>query len=108
MCGTPVRTSSSHRHLELAHELERLVAPCNFFHRECAETLQTKRFHAKTGQDTAVNHRSSQIVEVHFFHSACEIAGHSTGKGVPCPSRIVNIFKRISAAAEKLIAFAKK
>src|SRR6266576_3206615 len=45
---------------------------------------------------------------MHLFHSAREIACHSAGKCVPCPSWIVNVFKRISAAAEKLIAFAKK
>src|SRR5207249_1602334 len=45
---------------------------------------------------------------MHLFHSAREIACHSAGKRVPCPGWIVNVFKRISAAAEKLIAFAKK
>src|SRR5947207_14472007 len=45
---------------------------------------------------------------MHLFHSAREIACHSAGKRVPCPSWIVNVFKRISAAAEKLIMFAKK
>ena len=45
---------------------------------------------------------------MHLSHSAREIACHSAGKCVPCPGWIVNVFKRIGAAAEKLIAFAKK
>src|SRR4029077_13452629 len=45
---------------------------------------------------------------MHFFHGACEIAGHTAGECVPCPGGIVNVFKRIGTAAEKLVAFAKK
>src|SRR6266508_3589570 len=45
---------------------------------------------------------------MNFFHGACEIASHAAGKGVPCPGGVVNVFKRVGAAAEKLIAFAKK
>src|SRR4029077_1723137 len=108
MCGNPARAWCSHWHLELAHEFEGLIALRNFFHRECAQTLQTKCFHAKTGQHTAINHRPAQIVEVHFFRGAREIACHSAGKCVPCPGGIVDVFKRISRAAEKLIAFTKK
>src|SRR4030095_4639513 len=108
MCGIPVGDPSSRRHLELAYQLEGLVALCNFFRRECAQALKTKRFHAKTSQNASVNHRSSQIVEMHFFHRARQIARHSTGKCIPCPGGIVNVFKWIGATAEKLVAFAKK
>src|SRR5439155_14886764 len=39
---------------------------------------------------------------------ACQITGHASGECVPCPGRIVNVFKRISAAAEELVSFAKE
>ena len=45
---------------------------------------------------------------MHFFHSAREIACHSAGKCVSRAGWIVNVLKRISAAAEKLIVLAKK
>src|SRR5207244_11622523 len=73
-----------------------------------SHALQAEYFHAKTGQHSSVNHRFAQIVKVHFLHSAGEISGHTTGKCIPCPGRIVNVFKRISATTEELIAFAKE
>ena len=45
---------------------------------------------------------------MHFLDGAREIACHSASKCVPRPGGIVNVFKRIGTAAEKLIAFAKK
>jgi hypothetical protein len=45
---------------------------------------------------------------MHFFHGAREIASHAARKCVPCPGRVVNVFKRVGAAAEKLVTFAKK
>src|SRR5436309_2793636 len=102
------KSERSRRHLELAHQFECLVALRNFFHRELSQALEAERFHAKTGQHASVNHRFAQIVEVHFLHSACEISSHAAGKCVPCPSWIVNVFKRISATTKELIPLAKK
>src|SRR5437762_11491445 len=98
----------SNRHLELAHQFECLVALRNFVHRELSQALEAERFHTKTGQHASVNHRLAQIVKVHFLHSAGEISGHATGKCVPCPGRIANVFKWVSATTEELIAFAKE
>src|SRR5439155_22764340 len=36
-----------------------------------------------------------------------QVTGETASKSVPCPGRIVNIFQRISAGAEKFV-FAKK
>src|SRR6266478_4774267 len=98
----------SNRHLELAHQFECLVALRNFFHRELSQALEAERFHTKTGQHASVNHRFAQIVKVHLLHSAGEISSHAACKCVPCPSRIVNVFKRVSATTEELISFAKE
>src|SRR6266480_6473613 len=102
------KSERSRRHLELAHQFECLVALRNFLHRELSQALETKRFHTKTGQHASVNHRFAQIVKVHLLHSAGEISSHAAGKCVPCPSRIVNVFKRISATTEELIPLAKE
>src|SRR6266513_3269145 len=99
---------SSHRHLKLAHQFECFVALGDFLHREIAQTLQTKCLHAKTGKHASVNHRFAEIVEVHLLHCAGEISSHAAGKCVPCPGRIVNVFKRVSATTEELISAAKK
>src|SRR5437016_1013869 len=113
MCGATVSdtlalSSSFCRHLKLAHEFECLVTLRDFLHREVAQALQTECFYAKTGQHAAVNHRLAQIVKVHGLHCAGEISGHAAGKRVPCPSRIVNVFKRISATTKEPIPLAKK
>src|SRR5438046_786517 len=94
--------------LELAHQFEHLVALCDFLHREIAQTLQTEGFHAETGQHTSVDHCLAQIVEMHFFHRAREIASHAAGERVPCPGWIVDVFKGVRAATEELFAFAKE
>src|SRR4029077_9197498 len=93
---------------ELTHEFEGLIALFNLLHREIPQTLEAECFHAKTGQHASVNHRSTQIVEVNLLDCAGEISGHSTSKRVPCPSRIVNVFKRVSATTEELISLAKE
>src|SRR2546430_8160573 len=94
------RSSSFWRHFELAHQFEHLVALCDFLHREIAQTLQTEGFHAETGQHTSVDHCLAQIVEMHFFHRAREIASHAAGERVPCPGWIVDVFKGVRAATE--------
>src|SRR4029453_1719041 len=101
-------SSSFWRHFELAHELERLVTLCDFLHREIAQTLQAECFHTETGQHTSVDHCLAQIIEVHRFYRAREIAGHAPGKRVPCPGWIVEAFQRIRTTTEKAIAFAKE
>src|SRR5437667_8589052 len=106
-CDTP-RSSSLCRHFELAHQFERLVAFCDFLHRQIAQTLQAECFHAKTSQHAAVNHGFTQVIEVDLLYRAGEIAGHAAGECVPCPGRIVNVFEWIRATTEELIAFTKK
>src|SRR5947199_6488086 len=102
------KSERSKRHLELAHQFECLVALRNFCHRELSQALEAERFHTKTGHHASVNHRFTQIVEVDLLHCAGEISGHAAGKCVPCPGRIVNVLKRVSARTEELIAFAKE
>src|SRR5438034_9842963 len=98
------KSERSRRHLELAHQFECLVALRNFFHRELSQALEAERFHAKTGQHASVNHRFTQIVKVHCLHSAGEISSHTTGKCVPCPGRIVTVFKWVRAATAQLLS----
>ena len=45
---------------------------------------------------------------MHLLHCAGEISGHAAGKRVPCPGWVVNIFERIGATTEELIAFPKE
>src|SRR5439155_21329776 len=87
--------------LELAHQFEHLVALCDLLHREIAQTLQAKCFHAKTGQHASVNHCFPEIIEVQLFHCAREIASHAAGERVPCPGRIVDVFEGVRAATEE-------
>src|SRR5207248_1091990 len=108
ICHIRFCTSPSNRRFELAHEFECLVTLRDFLHGELAQTLQTECFHAKASQDASVNHRFTQIVEVHFLHCAREISGHAAGECVPCPGWIVNVFERIGAAAEELVSLAKE
>src|SRR4030095_5199053 len=87
---------------------ERLVPFSNFLHRKAAQAFEAELLHAKTCEHTSVNHGSAQIVEVDLLDRACEISGHTTGEGVPCPGRIVNVLQRICAATKELIVFPKK
>src|SRR5207249_7065907 len=102
------RASLFRRHVELAHELECLIALCDFLHCELPQPLEAEGLYAKTRKHASVDHRSAQIVEVNGLHCPGEISGHATGERVPCPGRIVNVFQRVSATTEELIVFAKK
>src|SRR6266446_2782835 len=62
--------------------------------------------HPYTGE--SVDHCFAQIVEVHLLHCAGEISGHAAGKRVPCPGRIMNVFQRVRATTEELVAFTKQ
>src|ERR1700676_5258772 len=106
----PQWTSSklSRYDLELAHELERLVALLNFFHRQFAQTLEAERFHAKTGQHAPVNHCFAQIVEVHLLYRAREITGNPARECVPCSGRIVDVFERVGVATKKIVLAEKQ
>src|SRR5262249_29612665 len=106
-CDTP-HSWSFRRHFELSHQFKHFVALSDFFHREIAQALQAKCFYAETGQHTPVNHCLAQIVEMHRFYRASEIARHAAGERVPCSGRIVDVFEWVRAATEKAIAFAKK
>src|SRR6476660_8850681 len=63
---------------------------------------------AETGQHASVDHCLAQIVEVHRFYRAREIAGHAAGERIPCPGRIVYVFEWICATTEEAIAFAEE
>src|SRR5439155_22842519 len=69
--------------------------------------IEAERFHAKTREHAAIDHRFAEIGERDFANGARQIAGHAAGKCVPCPGWIVNVFERIRTAAEKFI-FAKE
>src|SRR5438046_6250852 len=108
ICDTRLGATPSHWHLELTHQFEHLVALLDFLHRQLTQTLQAECFHTKTGEHASVNHRLAQIVNLHVFDSAGEKSSHAAGKCVPCPGRIVNVFKWVSATTEELIFVAKK
>src|SRR6266699_763979 len=91
------------RYLKLAHQFERFVAFVDLVHRQIAQALETECFYAKTCQHAAVDHRFAKISKGDLANCARQIAGHSTRKRVPCSGRIVNIFQRIRAAAEKFV-----
>src|SRR6266566_441442 len=102
------KSKESNWHLKLTHQFKRLVALRDFFHRQAAQAFETEFLYAEAGEHTAVNHRFTQIVEVHLFHCAREIAGHAAGECVPCSGRVVNVFQWIRATAEELVFFAKE
>src|SRR5262249_60661656 len=90
-CDIPFRAWSLWWHLELAHKFERLVTLRDHLHRETAQTLKAECFHAETGQHPSVDHCLAEIVEVHLFYCAREIAGHAAGERVPCPVWSVDV-----------------
>src|SRR5437879_266355 len=92
---------------KLTHSLKGLVTLCDLVPRQFSQPFETECFDRETGEHTPIDHGLTEVGEADFFYRAGEISGDSACKRVPRPSRIMNVFERVCAAAEKVI-FSKK
>src|SRR5438477_10542914 len=95
--------------IELAHQTKNIIALRNLVMGQVSQTLKAECLYAERGKHTAVNDGSAKIREFHFpFDMGSKKTADSASKGVPCSSRVVNVFERICPTAEEIVFAEKK